>query len=89
MTAETRHVSPQEFREALTGVDFPASRDAIIKKARDRGGQNREIFHILRHIRDRVYRSVEEVDAEIDRVYESVGGLPSAGPASKKKSSGE
>ena len=81
-----RHANPQEFREAVAKVDFPASRDAIILKARDRGGLDREVFHILGYISDRTYESAEDVEQEIDRIYENVGGLPWAGPAAKKKS---
>jgi hypothetical protein len=74
--SELRNAEPGEFREALEGIDFPISKDAIVRLARDKGGIDREVPHVLAQIRDKTYESMSDVEAEIERVYGSAGGLP-------------
>lgn len=76
-----RNASPEEFFEALEGVDFPASKAAIVRKAMDKGGIDSEVPHVLRQIEDRAYGSMSELQQDIERIYAMGGGLPIGKPA--------
>jgi hypothetical protein len=79
-----RNADPTEFERALAGVDFPASRDGIIRGAADKGGLDGEVLFILKQIPDRTYGTRSEVDVAIEDAYARTGGLeggtPAAGP---------
>ena len=81
-----RNAEPEEYRRALHGLDYPASRDAIVRKAADHGGLDREVLYVLERIPERPYESFEDVQRAIDVVYETHGGLqvyvPRAAPTS-------
>ncbi|HEY7268845.1 MAG TPA: DUF2795 domain-containing protein [Dehalococcoidia bacterium] len=76
-----RNAEPQEFTEALQGVDFPASKPVIVRTAMDKGGIDREVPHVLQQIEERTYDSLADLQAEIERVYSFGGGLPLGKPA--------
>lgn len=76
-----RNAAPEEFEDALRGIDFPTSKDALLRKAMDKGGLDTEVPHVLRQIEDRSYESFAEVFAAIERVYAAGGGLPVGKPA--------
>ncbi|HWO94532.1 MAG TPA: DUF2795 domain-containing protein, partial [Dehalococcoidia bacterium] len=65
----------------LEGLEFPAPKDEIIRVARDKGGHDSEVDQVLQSIENRSYASMDEVEAEVERVYERGGGRPPAGPA--------
>src|SRR5262245_29866127 len=76
-----RNAEPDEFRIALAGLDFPSSKPAILNKARDKGGLDREVPHVLAQVEERTYKSWDDIEAEIERIYAQGGGLPIGGPA--------
>ena len=78
-----RHAVIKDYREALEGLKLPAGRDSVRKLAGNRGGHDREVDFVLALIEDRFYGTMEELEAEIERVYETDGGLPEAGRAAK------
>jgi Protein of unknown function (DUF2795) len=47
-------VSPIDIQKALGGVDYPASKEDIVKHAQDNGGSD-EVIEALRGIDDREY----------------------------------
>jgi hypothetical protein len=79
-----RNADPQEFDRALAGIDFPASRDGIVRGASDKGGLDNEVLYILEQLPDQTYDTRAEVDAAIEDAYARTGGLeggtPAAGP---------
>jgi hypothetical protein len=84
---ERRHAERGEFQKALEGLDFPASRDAIVQKARDKGGLDTEVPFTLERIEPRTYESLADVEAAVDAVYAEQGGLASGGPAAPSRES--
>jgi hypothetical protein len=76
-----RNADPQEYMKALSGLDFPASKSAIFKKAQDKGGFDTEILHILENLPERTYDDAADLTAEVARTYERVGPLADGGPA--------
>jgi hypothetical protein len=79
--AMMRNAAPQEFAEALSGLDFPKPKDVIVRTAMDKGGIDREVPHVLSQIEDRSYESLADLQGEIERVYSFGGGLPVGKPA--------
>jgi hypothetical protein len=47
-------VSPIDIQKALGGVDYPASKEDIVKHAQDNGGSD-EVIEALKGIDDREY----------------------------------
>jgi hypothetical protein len=76
-----RNAAPEEFADAVRGVDFPASKSAIVRKAMDKGGLDREVPHVLGQIEERTYESLSDLMTEVERVYTDGGGLPVGPPA--------
>jgi hypothetical protein len=76
-----RHAQAAEYAQALRGIDFPAPKDAIVRKAEDKGGIDREVREVLGQIPDQTYAGFEQVMLEVERVYDSGGGLPFGPPA--------
>jgi hypothetical protein len=76
-----RHTTEQEYIAALAGLDFPASKAGIVRKAMDKGGIDAEVHHVLGQVDDRTYESWEDLQGEIERVYASGGGMPPTQPA--------
>jgi hypothetical protein len=82
---QRRHAEPREFIDALEGLDWPASKAAIQRKAADKGGIDAEVNYVLAHITDRAYESFDDLQAEIEAVYASGIALPDAGPAAPSR----
>ena len=76
-----RNAAPEEFKDAVRGVDFPTSKDAVVRKAMDKGGLDREVPHVLGQISDRTYESLADLMTEVEGVYARGGGLPVGPPA--------
>ena len=78
------NAEPEEFLRALEGVDYPAPKDEIVRKSRDKGGIDWEVPTALEQIQDRTYESEDDLFAELRRLYET-GFVPirSGGPAAE------
>jgi Protein of unknown function (DUF2795) len=66
----TTMVDAKDFLHAFHGLDFPASRSQIVGAAKDKGGLNGDVLLILEQIPERMYSTMEDLTAEIQRVYE-------------------
>ncbi|WP_432507748.1 DUF2795 domain-containing protein [Kineococcus arenarius] len=58
------NVSPIDVQKALHGVDYPASKEALVKAAQDNGASP-EVRDALDGIADREYEGPTGVSAEI------------------------
>ena len=78
------NAEPEEFIHALEGVGFPAPKDEIVRKSRDKGGIDWEVPAALEQIADRTYESEDDLFAELRGIYES-GSVPirGGGPAAE------
>jgi hypothetical protein len=81
MTQQTPNADLREYEQALEGIDFPASRIAIHRKAADTGGLDTEVLLMLDRIPDRTYTSVDDVLREVQRAFAEQGGMSDGGPA--------
>jgi hypothetical protein len=62
-----------EFERALKGLDFPASRSAIVNKVRDIGGIDGRVVETAERLPNRTYDWERDAAREFDRVqHESI-----------------
>ena len=78
------NAAPEEFFQALEGLDYPASKAAIVRKSRDRGGIDWEVPAALEALPDRTYESEADLFAELRALYDQ-GFVPfrTGGPAAE------
>ena len=57
-------VSPIDIQKALSGMDYPASKDDIVKHAEQHGG-DKEVLDALEKIDDREYEGPSGVSAAV------------------------
>ncbi|RZU32923.1 DUF2795 domain-containing protein [Blastococcus saxobsidens] len=57
-------VSPIDIQKALSGMDYPASKDQIVQHAEQNGGDG-EVLEALRKISDREYEGPSGVSSAV------------------------
>jgi hypothetical protein len=57
-------VSPIDIQKALSGIDYPASKEDIIRHAESQGG-DKEVVDALRKIDDREYEGPSGVSSAV------------------------
>jgi hypothetical protein len=57
-------VSPIDIQKALGGMDYPASKEEIVKHAQDNGGSD-EVVEALKGIEDREYEGPSGVSESV------------------------
>jgi hypothetical protein len=72
----------EDFERALKGLDFPASRSAIVNKVKDIGGIDGRIVETAERLPDRTYDWERDAAREFDRVqhesFENTFDVPAA-----------
>ena len=76
----TPHASKADYRGAFAGLVFPTSKSAVLNRARDNGGLDREVYAILAQISDRKYKTTEDLHEAIRAVYRARGVAAEALP---------
>jgi Protein of unknown function (DUF2795) len=71
---------PSDYERALAGVDFPASKFAILERSRDKGGIDREAIEMLERLPKEEYETLDELIAAVRALYVDDGYDPSALP---------
>ena len=74
------HATKRDYEIAFAGLDFPTSRAAVINRARDNGGIDREVYAILSQLPDRSFGSVEELQQAVRAIYVADGAAPDSLP---------
>ena len=74
------HASKRDFEIAFTGLDFPTSKSAIVNRAWDNGGLDREVRDVLGQLPDRSYRTLEDLQEAVREVYVASGEQTEALP---------
>jgi hypothetical protein len=57
-------VSPIDIQKALGGIDYPATKEQIVKHAEDNGG-GKDVLDALKGIEDREYEGPSGVSAAV------------------------
>lgn len=81
---EAKQFDPRDLERALEGLDFPTSRDAVVRTAMDKGGINGNVHVLLGRIPDQPYESRDQLDAAIAQALIDSGqdgGLEEPEPA--------
>ena len=76
-----RNATQAEYRRAIEGVEFPASKDAVLHAAQDKGGLDTEVMYILGRLPDADYATEADLERAVEEAYAEYGGLEGAGPA--------
>lgn len=74
------NATKRDYEVAFAGLDFPASRAAIINRARDNGGIDREVYASLSKLPDRPLASIEELRQAVRAIYVADGASPDSLP---------
>jgi hypothetical protein len=74
------HATKQQYEKAFEGLEFPTSLSAIMKRARDVGGIDREVHEMIGHLPDRQYESLEDLFGALRRAYTEARVSPEAIP---------
>jgi hypothetical protein len=77
---KTPAAEPADYERALAGVDFPASKFAILERSRDRGGIDREAIEVLERLPKEEYETLDELTIAVRALYIADGYDPSALP---------
>jgi hypothetical protein len=75
-----RTFDPRDFSRAMEGMDFPVSKDAVLRTAADKGGLNGDVQSVLELIPEQTYESRASLDEAISAAYiefeELTAGMP-------------
>lgn len=63
------NIDPRDFSRAFEGIDYPTSRDAVLRSAADKGGLNGGVQIVLEAIPDRTYESEDDLMRAVDAAY--------------------
>jgi hypothetical protein len=67
------HASKRDYETAFAGLDFPASKSAVINRARDNGGIDAEVFDVVARLPDRPYDSIADLHQAVREIYVTDG----------------
>jgi hypothetical protein len=62
-----QNIDPTDIQQALSGMDYPASKEELIKHAQDNAA-DQEVMTFLERIDDGNYESPADVQAELGRM---------------------
>lgn len=71
---------PDDWERALRGVDFPASKVAIVRDVHENGGIDSEVLKLLDRLPKGEYNSLEDMLADVRALYVADGVPPNALP---------
>lgn len=74
------HATKKDFRDAFAGLIFPTSRSAIINRAVDQGGVDREVKRIVGELPNRTYNSLDDLHRAVRAIYLAFGAPPEKVP---------
>ena len=74
------HATKKDFRDAFAGLTFPTSRSAIINRAVDQGGVDREVKRIVGELPNRTYNSLDDLHRAVRAIYVALGAPPDKVP---------
>ena len=74
------NATKRDYEIAFTGLDLPTSKAAVINRARDNGGIDREVYATLSQLPDRPFASMEELREAVRAIYVADGAAPDSLP---------
>ena len=74
------NASKRDYEVAFGGLDFPASKAAVINRARDNGGIDREVYATLSQLPDRSLESMKDLQQAVRAIYIASGAASNSLP---------
>ena len=74
------NATKRDYEVAFAGLDFPTSKSAVINRARDNGGIDREVYAILNQLPDRSVESMDDLQQAVRAIYVAEGAPPDSLP---------
>ena len=74
------NASKRDYEVAFGGLDFPASKAAIINRARDNGGIDSEVYATLSQLPDQSLASLEDLQQAVRTIYIANGAASDSLP---------
>ena len=74
------NATKRDYEVAFAGLDFPVSKAAVINRARDNGGIDREVYVILSQLPDGSLKSIADLQQAVRTIYIAGGAEPDSLP---------
>ena len=74
------NASKRDYEVAFAGLDFPASKAAVLNRARDNGGIDREVYATLSQLPNQSFASMEDLQQAVRLIYIASGAAPDSFP---------
>ena len=74
------HAMKRDYEIAFAGLDFPTSTAAVINRARDNGGIDREVYAVLSQLPNQSFGSIDELQQAVRAIYIAEGAPPDSLP---------
>ena len=74
------NATKRDYELAFAGLDFPASKAAIINRARDNGGIDREVYATLSQLPNQSLKSIEDLHQAVRSIYIADGAVSDSLP---------
>ena len=74
------NATKRDYETAFAGLDFPVSKAALINRARDNGGLDREVYATLAQLPEGSHKSLEDLQQAVRAIYIAGGAAPDALP---------
>ncbi|MGE0135527.1 MAG: DUF2795 domain-containing protein [Dehalococcoidia bacterium] len=68
----------EDYDRALAGLEYPVSKAAVVRNARDHGGLDTEVAALLDQLPDHTFDSLSDLVAAIRALYDQRGGAGSS-----------
>lgn len=62
------NASPAQIQQSLNGLDYPASKQELIRHAQNNKDKNDEVMDVLNQLPDKDYNSPVDVNKEVGKI---------------------
>ena len=74
------NATKRDYELAFAGLDFPASKAAVLNRARDNGGIDREVYATLSQLPNKSLESIEDLQQAVRVIYIAGGAASDSLP---------
>ena len=74
------NATKRDYELAFAGLDFPASKAAVLNRARDNGGIDREVYTTLSQLPNKSLESIEDLQQAVRVIYIAGGAASDSLP---------
>ena len=74
------NATKRDYEVAFAGLEFPASKAAVINRARDNGGIDREVYATLSQLPNQSLESMEDLQQAVRAIYIARGAASDSLP---------